>query len=277
MKKCANTQIARIMPACYPALDAGSKSVDVFFNTTLQLYSRIKNLPTTSIKLQANKGFTLVELAIVIVIIGLLVGGVLQGKSLIEAAERQKVVKEYSEVVSAYNLFKSKYNCVAGDCVYATRYFDSAACDTLFSPCDSSYAESGGDGIFNNWRELHRFWVHLHMANMIMLNDKGNHAHRKSAAKNRGMLVFNGVWGGVYNFPAHNYYFLSNDSTPGEYRSAFNPETTMFIDKKLDDEKPSTGIMVSVLGTANLGTCVTGTDYNIANSGISCVSSFKLE
>lgn len=62
-------------------------------------------------------GFTLIELSIVLVIIGLLAGGVIAGKALIEAAQIRSFVKQRERFDTAFNTFKLKYNCVPGDCV----------------------------------------------------------------------------------------------------------------------------------------------------------------
>ena len=67
-----------------------------------------KILPTTNHNLQTNKGFTLVELAIVIVIIGLLVGGVLQGQELIKQSRIQSATTQIKGYIAAINIFKSK-------------------------------------------------------------------------------------------------------------------------------------------------------------------------
>jgi prepilin-type N-terminal cleavage/methylation domain-containing protein len=71
----------------------------------------------------SNKGFTLVELAIVIVIIGLLVGGVLQGAELIAASKRQAIFNWFKQMEGGYVLFNDKYKCIPGDCLKAQSYF----------------------------------------------------------------------------------------------------------------------------------------------------------
>ena len=67
------------------------------------------------IQKQTEKGFTLVELAIVLVIIGLLVGGVLAGQDLIKSAKLQKGVKQITELNTATNTFQTKYGQLPGD------------------------------------------------------------------------------------------------------------------------------------------------------------------
>ena len=61
------------------------------------------------------EGFTLIELSIVLVIIGLIVGGVLTGQSLISAAEVRAQISQIEKYNSAVNTFRSKFNALPGD------------------------------------------------------------------------------------------------------------------------------------------------------------------
>ena len=67
-----------------------------------------------------NQGFTLVELSIVLVILGLLVGGVLTGQSLIRAAELRTVSTQYATFSTAVNTFRDKYFTIPGDMTNAS-------------------------------------------------------------------------------------------------------------------------------------------------------------
>ncbi len=60
-------------------------------------------------------GFTLVEIAIVMVIIGLLIGGVLKGQAMIENAKVKRVVKQADELRAAIMTFYDKYGVYPGD------------------------------------------------------------------------------------------------------------------------------------------------------------------
>ena len=71
-------------------------------------------------------GFTLVELSIVLVILGLLVGGVLAGQSLIHAAQLNKQLNEWEQFQVNVNAFKLKYLCLPGDCENASAFFPGA-------------------------------------------------------------------------------------------------------------------------------------------------------
>lgn len=71
----------------------------------------------------SRHGFTLIELSLVLVIIGLLVGGVLAGKALIQQAEIRAAASSLENLETAYRTFQLKYNCIIGDCPNATDFF----------------------------------------------------------------------------------------------------------------------------------------------------------
>jgi prepilin-type N-terminal cleavage/methylation domain-containing protein len=64
---------------------------------------------------KGQKGFTLVELAIVLVIIGIILGGVLQGREMINNAKIKRVVSQQKEVVAAIFSYQDRYNLMPGD------------------------------------------------------------------------------------------------------------------------------------------------------------------
>ena len=60
-------------------------------------------------------GFTLVEIAIVLVIIGLLLGGILKGQEMITQAKIKNVMADYSGVSAAYHGYQDRYRAIPGD------------------------------------------------------------------------------------------------------------------------------------------------------------------
>ena len=64
-----------------------------------------------------NRGFTLVELSIVLVIIGLLVSGILVTQSMINTVKIQSFVRQQQQIDVAFTNFQTKYNSLPGDSV----------------------------------------------------------------------------------------------------------------------------------------------------------------
>ena len=75
----------------------------------------------------STRGFTLIEMSIVLVIIGLLVGGVLVGRDLIRAAQIRAAITELDKIKVAVNTFRTKYDCLPGDCGNMTMFFPQDA------------------------------------------------------------------------------------------------------------------------------------------------------
>src|SRR3954467_12611219 len=62
-----------------------------------------------------QKGFTLVEIAIVLVIIGLLLGGILKGQEMITQAKIKNVMADFSGISAAYHGYQDRYRMIPGD------------------------------------------------------------------------------------------------------------------------------------------------------------------
>lgn len=114
-------------------------------------------------------GFTLIELAIVLVIIGLIAGGVLVGQDLIYNAELRAQVRQIESYNTAVNTFKTKYNCLPGDCAQAVALGlgvlggdgTNGNGNGVFDP-GPAYIFASADGL-----ESSNFWYHLSRSNLI--------------------------------------------------------------------------------------------------------------
>jgi len=85
-----------------------------------------------------EKGFTLVELAIVMVIIGLLIGAVLKGQAMIESAKTKNLADQYNSLVAAVYSYQDKYGVFPGD--------DSAATTRSWATGSCATTAGNGDG-----------------------------------------------------------------------------------------------------------------------------------
>ena len=111
-----------------------------------------------------QSGFTLVEIAIVLVIIGLLLGGILKGQELINSAKVKNLANDFRVIPTYIYAFQDKFKSLPGDDSAATSHMSACA-----APCQNG----NGNGVINgNWNSLTatdeswQFWAHVRLANL---------------------------------------------------------------------------------------------------------------
>jgi prepilin-type N-terminal cleavage/methylation domain-containing protein len=115
-----------------------------------------------------QSGFTLVEIAIVLVIIGLLLGGILKGQEMITQARIKNVINDFNGITAAYASYQDRYRAIPGDDQGAlARWSLPAASATPSTPGNGSV-----DGLYNAATatpepESRLFWWHLRQAGFI--------------------------------------------------------------------------------------------------------------
>jgi prepilin-type N-terminal cleavage/methylation domain-containing protein len=108
--------------------------------------------------MKTSKGFTLVEIAIVLVIIGLLLGGILKGQEMITQAKIKNVIADMSGVSAAMYGYLDRYRALPGDDVKADRWGGATKGD-------------GNGVIVGKWTEAGKesteFWDHLRRSGFV--------------------------------------------------------------------------------------------------------------
>ncbi len=108
-----------------------------------------------------QSGFTLIEIAIVLVIIGLLLGGVLKGQELINSAKVKNLASDFKNVPVFIYGYQDKFKALPGD--------DSSASTHLTAASGVTITPGNGDGVINGaWNattgESYQFWQHVRLA-----------------------------------------------------------------------------------------------------------------
>src|SRR4051812_24062269 len=108
-----------------------------------------------------QQGFTLVEIAIVLVIIGLLLGGILKGQEMIIQAKIKNAITDFSGVSAAYFGYQDRYRATPGDDAQATRWTGAVAGDGN-RVLTGVYSATGDDTI-----ETRKWWDHLRRSGFV--------------------------------------------------------------------------------------------------------------
>jgi prepilin-type N-terminal cleavage/methylation domain-containing protein len=122
-----------------------------------------------------NKGFTLIELSIALVIIGLLTGGILAGQSLINSARTNAFIKQIQQYDIAVANFQTNYNSLPGD----TNILDGDGdgdCESGIEGDGDGVIESRADGAYFTC-EADDFWPHLIQTKMLNDGTKYTYYH----------------------------------------------------------------------------------------------------
>ncbi|MFM9890457.1 MAG: type II secretion system protein [Rickettsiales bacterium] len=224
-----------------------------------------------------KNAFSLVELSIVLVILGLLTGGILSGQSLIRAAELRSVSSDYQKYITATQGFRDKYFALPGDMTNATAFWTSLAGNGADSTCQNAIpngnatCNGNGDGVIslsnsNGVIESFRYWQHLSNAGLVEGSYNGQLGITlglnlpKSKINSASFYVFAGggyIAGSTFGFGGdygNNFYSFVNTVSG----LPLKPEEAWNIDTKLDDGLPGGGRIYASKGDGTTIICTTG-------------------
>lgn len=252
-----------------------------------------------------KQGFSLVELSIVLVILGLLTGGILAGQSLIRAAELRSISSDFSRYQTAVLTFRDQYFALPGDMRNATAFWgdDNAVCpDAAIANGTPGTCNGNGDGALGsgtvNPSEFFRAWQQLALAGLI----EGTYTGIAGAADARQAIIGTNVprsrianagssfYNEVYT-SAHPNRFINASgknliqfgAASGLYETYYpviKPEEAWNIDTKMDDGRPGSGGLMAWKPSGSW-TCSTSADpttatYNLADTTNGCNFDFVL-
>lgn len=205
-----------------------------------------------------QSGFTLVEIAIVLVIIGLLLGGVLKGQEMITQAKIKNVANDLNGITAAVYSYQDRYKRLPGDDPGATRWPLIAAAG------DGNNTLTGGYASQNNADETRLFWAELRLAGFVSgATDNLNNAAVQPLNAAGGLL---GVQSGGFGLAG---LVICSGSLPAKIAQA--------IDNQMDDGIATTGTIRAILDApppTAVGAAQPGADYvdNGTNLYVLCKS-----
>ncbi|MDO6461330.1 type II secretion system protein [Granulosicoccaceae sp. 1_MG-2023] len=183
--------------------------------------------------MKVQKGFTLIEISIVLVIVGLILGGVLKGQALIDSARVRSVINDINGIRAAWYGFQDRFHALPGD------YPDASA--TIHADAN----DGNGNGEIDTTNEIAGVWHHLAEAGFI----SGDFDTTAS-----GVTTIEGTECSADSCPQNPYYGFYKIASAQKAADAGNrsiefftgdkiPSSVLFqIDQKLDDGKPGSGL-----------------------------------
>jgi len=242
-----------------------------------------------------NKGFTLIELSIVLTVVGLIVSGIVGGQSLIKHSKLQSIISQVNSYRTAINTYEMEYHALPGDHKNAQEYFSAADCQDGGVPktCngnDDGHISSSG---VNN-QESKRAWEHLGLAGLI----NGEYEYGGgveligkelpgTAIEGTGMRLY---WTGAADNPAYPVYGKEDNAIRFGAKSTCNdnlgniaitPADAKSIDRKIDNGMPRKGHVYGRTGQwcppDPPVPCVVGSEYDLSNTEKTCILHFWLD
>ncbi|MFH2135674.1 MAG: prepilin-type N-terminal cleavage/methylation domain-containing protein [Pseudomonadota bacterium] len=119
---------------------------------------------------QKQSGFTLIEIAIVLVIIGLLLGGVLKGQELINSAKVKNLAGDFKNVPIYIYGYQDKFRSLPGDDANVANHVTGG---TVCTPAADAKCRTGNGLIDGKWdatdksEESFVFWEHVRKAGLL--------------------------------------------------------------------------------------------------------------
>jgi len=120
-------------------------------------------------KKSTEAGFTLVEIAIVLVIIGLLLGGILKGQEMITQAKIKNIINDFNGVTVAVTSYQDRYRALPGDDPNATTRWtvQAPASGNTDGKIAGKYNNVIASGAPTSAQESNLFWQHLRIAGFV--------------------------------------------------------------------------------------------------------------
>ena len=208
----------------------------------------------------SQRGFTLVEIAIVLVIIGLLLGGVLKGQELINSAKVKNFATDFRNIPLFIYGYQDRHRAVPGDDTNVTTH--------IVGTTEATTPGTTGNGVIEgNWNsttqtdESYLFWQHVRMAQLVSGSTTAGAAGYIPTNADGGTIGIESNNTTPYITGLLGAYVVCSDAIQGRY--------AVQLDTSLDDGNTATGSMRAVPTGSARGTAGTATATVVAAPGSS--------
>jgi prepilin-type N-terminal cleavage/methylation domain-containing protein len=201
-------------------------------------------------------GYSLVEIAVVLAIIGLLLGGFLKGQEMIQSSRVRTLAENASSIRTAYLGFQDRYDRVPGDwsAVEATVGIGAVVNNPVAAISTTNNGRLDNPSGANAYAEPNAMWEQLGKAGFIKAGYPGTNA---VPTQNNGLTPLN-VYGAPIIVGRTNEYLDSASPPPVRlhvYIGRFVPVSAMReLDVKIDDGSPRSGALRATIVTATIFT-----------------------
>lgn len=213
-----------------------------------------------------TRGFTLVEISIVMIIVGLLIGGTFGGMKLIENMQVNKTVQDLKAIDSAALTFRDTYGRLPGDIRNPSTRLPSctvAPCATTGDGNRQIDPTGVSDAAIDPTMEKFTFWHHLQAADLLSMNyknvaDTAFGEGQPDAPIGGGYRVssYTGQLGFCPNQWRDGFLNVTNfDSAAMGALGQIDCSKIESIDRKIDDGRPSGGNVVGGWGCESIADC----------------------
>lgn len=204
--------------------------------------------------MKRQQGFTLIEIALVLVVIGLILGGLLKGQALIDNARVRSMATQIDNVSAAWYGFIDRYRAMPGD-------FDAAN-----TRIDTTVDAGDGNGRINTAKEAALVWQHLSASGFVAGNYDGDGTALGLGDTDCATSTCpQNPFGGFMKISSSNsgngpLQFITGDNIPSR--------VLMQLDSKIDDGNANSGRFQVYADTGN--SCANGADWVITDTGSGC-------
>ncbi|MCL2075146.1 MAG: prepilin-type N-terminal cleavage/methylation domain-containing protein [Betaproteobacteria bacterium] len=172
----------------------------------------------------SQRGFTLIEIALVLVIIGLLLGGMLKGQELIVQARIKNIISDMNSISVAAYTYQDRYRALPGDERDVSRRWSNETGGNGDGVICGAYNGGGTGGVAcNSATESVLVWRHLRQAGLLTGSVEGGIPQNAA-----GGLI--GIQNGAFGLAGH---VVCVSNLPAKIAAA--------IDSQLDDGLPQSG------------------------------------